>query len=77
MSVTPPETPPTKPVEVATVATEISAELHAPPERLLLRVVDAPTHTVAVPVIEGTTGSAFTVTTVVAYPVHPNPSVKP
>jgi hypothetical protein len=47
------------------VATDVALLLQTPPVVVLARVVVAPSHTVNIPVIEGTTGNGLTVTVVV------------
>jgi hypothetical protein len=54
--------PDTTPVD-PTVATVVETLLHTPPVIALLNAVVAPTHIVVVPVIAGTLGLTFTVTT--------------
>ena len=63
MVAVPAETPVTVPDDVPTVATPVDPEVHVPPDVTSLSVVEAPIHTVAVPVIEA--GNALTVTTCV------------
>jgi hypothetical protein len=63
MVAVPATTPVTIPDDEPTVATEGAPLVHAPPVVLLLNVVLAPSHTVAMPDIDA--GKEFTVTTAV------------
>lgn len=70
MVAVPAATPVTRP-EAETVATLVLEEVQVPPVVALFKVVVPPAHTVAVPVIGGTTGAAVTVTVVLLDPVQP------
>ena len=67
----PADTPLTTPVEALTVATAVLLDVYVPPLVAEVNVVDAPAHTVEVPVRGSTVGSAFTVTTLVTDVEHP------